>query len=190
MNFIIQFDQQLFLWIQYHCHTSFFDVLFTWMRHKENWYPLYVLLIFFLIAKYRWLGLRIILLGVLCVILSDGMSSRIVKPLFKRNRPCNDPIVSRQFTPIIDCSSGYSFTSSHAASHFGLVFALCPFFYPRKKWILGLGVFWAGSIAFAQVYVGVHYPLDIIGGTLIGIGISVFIHWLIRKYFSSYFIIS
>jgi membrane-associated phospholipid phosphatase len=190
MSSIIQFDQQLFLWIQHHCHTTFLDVLFTWFRHKESWYPLYAVIIIVLIVKYRWVGLRIILIGVLSLALSDGMSSHIVKPLFKRTRPCSDTIVAPQFTPTIDCSSGYSFTSSHAANHFGIVFALCLFFYKRKRWILWLGILWAGSISFAQVYVGVHYPIDISGGAVIGISISLFIHWVINKYFPNYFILT
>ena len=187
MDFIINFDQQLFLWIQQNCHIPFLDVLLPWLRKKENWYPLYFLIIAFLIIKYRWIGFRIILIGFLGLLLSDVISSQILKPIFKRPRPCNDAIISQQFTPTIKCSNGYSFTSSHAANHFAVMFSLCLFFYLRKKWILIPGIIWAGSISMAQVYVGVHYPIDIFGGAILGTGIACLLHWTIKKYFIKYF---
>ncbi|RZL15228.1 MAG: phosphatase PAP2 family protein, partial [Pedobacter sp.] len=68
----------------------------------------------------------------------------------------------------VPCGSGYSFPSAHATNHFGIAVFLILVFYKKWKPILPLGLLWAFSIAFAQVYVGVHYPVDIICGSLLG----------------------
>ncbi|MCX6189794.1 MAG: phosphatase PAP2 family protein [Bacteroidetes bacterium] len=191
IDYFIQLDQQLFLWIQQHCHNSFFDLVMPWMREKTNWVALYLLIIITLTVKYRWVGLRIILVAVICLMLSDAMSSHLAKPIFKRLRPCEDAVISQQFTPLVKCNNkGYSFTSSHAANHFAVALSLSLFFFPRKKWLLYAGIFWAGVISIAQVYVGVHYPLDIAAGAGIGISISILAHSIIQRYFGKYFILN
>jgi undecaprenyl-diphosphatase len=96
------------------------------------------------------------------------VSSRLLKPLFNRIRPCNDFQLNTLFDPLVSCGSGLSFPSSHAVNHF----ALAAFFYYTAhfisfKWRF-LWYVWAFSICFAQVYVGVHYPLDVFIGGLIG----------------------
>jgi len=188
VEYLIHLDQQIFLWIQHHCHTAFLDTLLPLMRNKETWYPLYILVIIILVYKFRKVGFRMVLVGVFCFLISDLLSSQIAKPLFKRLRPCADPVISQQFTPTIKCGNrGYSFTSSHAANHFAVALGLSLFFYNTKKWLLLTGIMWAGIISLSQVYVGVHYPLDILGGAFIGITVSLSFHILINKYFTKKF---
>jgi len=69
---------------------------------------------------------------------------------------------------LIACGTGYSFPSSHAANHFGLAVFLILVFFHKWRLILPIGLFWAFSVSFAQIYVGVHFPLDIMGGALLG----------------------
>ena len=108
--------------------------------------------------------------GVGTVILCDFVSSKIIKENIMHIRPCNDPAIAGWVHVLVGYrpqSSG--FTSSHATNHFGM--AMFIFFTLRthfKKWP-ALLFLWAFSISFAQVYVGVHYPLDVICGGLIGI---------------------
>lgn len=187
--YIVHLDQLLFLWIQSHCHTQLLDIIMPWLREKSNWYPLYISIVFVLIYKYRLTGLRMTLVALICFGLSELLSSHTAKPLFQRLRPCADPEISQQFTPLVDCTNkGFSFTSSHAANHFAVALALSLFFFKNKKWLLVVGVLWAGSISLAQVYVGVHYPLDIAAGACIGISISTLVHSIINRYFAKYFI--
>ncbi len=188
METIIQLDQHFFIWIQQHCHTSFMDVMMPWMRNKYSWFPLYFFIIAILMLKYKWAGARIIFVAIMCVVISDTLSSHVMKPSFQRLRPCEEPSVAAQFIPSIECGHrGFSFTSSHAANHFSLAMAIALFFYRRNKWWLLPAIAWAGAISVAQVYVGVHYPLDIVGGALIGISVAFGAHWIIKHYFSRYF---
>lgn len=94
----------------------------------------------------------------------------LFKHNFHRLRPCSDPDLLFQVRLLTDrCSGGYSFTSNHAANHFGMAtFFFITFRSVLKKWAW-IGFLWAGLIAYAQVYVGVHYPLDVLCGALLGL---------------------
>jgi membrane-associated phospholipid phosphatase len=119
------------------------------------------------------------------VTVSDTFSSKIVKPIVHRVRPCNDVRIKDKVKLLIRPSSGYSFTSSHAANHFAAAVFLFFAFAPARRWIGIVLLVWAGTIAFGQVYVGVHYPSDILFGGLFGAGIG-FIAWVLyQKYIDS-----
>jgi undecaprenyl-diphosphatase len=99
---------------------------------------------------------------------TDYLASSVIKPSVQRLRPCNDPGIKTDMNLLIACGSGYSFPSTHAANHFALAFFLINMFYRRWKPILPLVFLWAFAVSFAQVYLGVHYPLDITFGAAIG----------------------
>jgi len=91
-----------------------------------------------------------------------------------RVRPCNDPVLSDIVRDLVQCGSGYSFPSTHATNHFAMAIFIAMTL-GAKRPLLWLGcLLWAGSVSYAQIYVGVHYPLDIIGGALLGIMIGLF----------------
>ena len=116
--------------------------------------------------------------------ISDSVSSNLVKNSVQRLRPCNDIELREQMVQRVRCSGGYSFTSSHATNHFAMAVLLIILFYRRWKHVLWLALLWAISISFAQVYVGVHYPGDILAGALLGILIGLtsgYIYNRIRK---------
>jgi len=165
---IIQFDQSLFFTINHGLSNSFFDWIMPALRNRFFWTPLYLFIIIFFIRNYGKQGwIMIIFLG-LTFGITDFFSSSIIKPSVQRLRPCNDPEIKADVKNLIACGSGYSFPSSHASNHFGLAVFLILMFYPKWKLILPLGLFWAASISFAQVYVGVHYPVDILAGAILG----------------------
>lgn len=110
--------------------------------------------------------------------LGDFTSASIIKPEVMRVRPCNDVPFKEQVTTRVRCGSGYSMPSSHATNHFAIgVFILMLF---RRQWkpIVWLSIVWAASISFAQIYVGVHYPGDILVGAMLGTAIGLFTSWL------------
>jgi membrane-associated phospholipid phosphatase len=165
---IIQFDQNLFFGINQGLSNSIFDWLMPALRNRFFWTPLYLFIVIFLVRNYGKKGWLILLFAVLSFGLTDYFSSSIIKPSIQRLRPCNNPVIKKEVRNLIACGSGYSFPSSHAANHFGLAVFLILIFYHKWRLILPIGLLWAFSISFAQIYVGVHFPLDIMGGALLG----------------------
>jgi undecaprenyl-diphosphatase len=104
----------------------------------------------------------------ICFALCDYISAGIIKEAVMRLRPCNDPINALQRRLLVECGSGYSFPSSHATNHFGMSLFLYFTFGTFYKWIKPVVIIWAALVAYAQVYVGVHYPIDVVTGAFIG----------------------
>lgn len=172
-QWINAWDTALFLQINSTLTNPVFDRLLPIWRNANTWVPLYLFLIVFSVVNFKKQSLFWILGAVMTLVLTDQISSSVFKPFFERPRPCNDLILMSHVRLLLDhCSGGYSFTSSHATNHFG--FAVYVFMTLRKvfnKWNY-LFLFWAASVSYAQVYVGVHYPLDILCGALIGSSIG------------------
>jgi membrane-associated phospholipid phosphatase len=169
MEQVIAADQFLFELINGQAHNAVLDWLMPIWREKSTWIPLYIALAAFVGYKYRLQGLYLILALALTVGLADTVSSKIIKPSVHRLRPCNDPALKDEVQLLVHCGSGYSFTSSHASNHFAIAAFLSltlGLHYRRIRWPLYL---WAASIALGQVYVGVHFPLDIFIGAILGI---------------------
>ncbi|WP_051408521.1 phosphatase PAP2 family protein [Sediminibacterium sp. C3] len=166
---IIQADQELFLLLNKGYTNSFLDAIFPWYREGNAWVPFYLFLVVFSILNFGKKAFPFILFAVITIVLTDQISSSLVKPFFERPRPCRDPYLMNQIRMLLNgCSGGYSFTSSHATNHFGFaVYLLVTIGSMIGKWKYLLLV-WAATIAYGQVYVGVHYPLDIFFGALLG----------------------
>ncbi len=114
-------------------------------------------------------GLWVLLLAFATAGVSDTMSSKVIKNTVKRVRPCNEHSMSARVIERIRCGGGYSFTSSHATNHSAIAFFFFFLFAAHKgRWRWAL-VLWAISIGMAQIFVGVHYPLDVICGLLLGL---------------------
>ncbi|MFB5944959.1 phosphatase PAP2 family protein [Albibacterium profundi] len=175
---LIELDQQLFLSINKGLANQFFDFLMPLLRNPYTWAPLYLFFIIFAIRNYKKKGIIMILLLLVTFGLGDYTSASIIKPEVMRVRPCNDVPFKEQVTTRVRCGSGYSMPSSHATNHFAIgIFILMLF---RRQWkpIVWLSLLWAASISFAQIYVGVHYPGDILVGALLGTAIGLFTSWL------------
>ena len=141
-----------------------------YLRNSYYWTPLYLFLLLFVIINFKGRGWWWVLIFLCTVSLTDIISSRILKEVFERLRPCQDPDFMGYVRLLVDqCSGGSSFTSSHAANHFGMAtFFFITFRHLFKKWAW-LVFIWAAAVGYAQVYVGVHYPGDVLGGAVAGI---------------------
>ncbi len=159
--------------------NQYTDAIIPWLRYQEVWYPFYVFLLVFALLNFGKRAIGWIVAFIITVSLTDSISSRLVKNAFQRLRPCNDPDI----LPLIDlkvphCSGGFSFTSTHATNHFGMAMFIYLTIYPilgkKTAWIF----LWPALVSYAQVYVGVHYPFDILGGAFLGCVIG----WITGKY--------
>ncbi len=160
-------DKELFVLVNSGLASAWLDWLCPVLRNKMTWMPLYVIAAAILLWKKRGEGLLILAFAGITILLCDQVSSSLIKPWVQRIRPCSDPSLAGQVRMLVGCGKGYSFLSSHAANHFGLaVFLSCII---RQAWPKALLFIWAAAIAFSQVYVGVHYPFDVLAGSLLGI---------------------
>ena len=172
---LIAKDKALFSNINGKWTCSLFDHIMPWIRTSNNWILLYIVLLAYIIYKWRINAWKWVLLALLNVGLTDQISSSIFKPLFHRLRPCADPEIMHQSRLLLDhCSGGFSFTSSHAANHFGIAVFIVMTLQPFLKNYRFIFLVWAAMIAYAQVYVGVHFPMDVFFGALIGIFVGYF----------------
>jgi membrane-associated phospholipid phosphatase len=184
MQSLLAKDLALFRLINNQWHNDFFDAVLPWIRVAEFWYPVYFFLILFVLINFKQTGWRWILLAALTAILTNFISSDLIKENVHRLRPCNNPALADWARVLVLYRpQSSSFTSSHAANHFGLAtFLFITLRNVMGKWAL-LFFVWAASICYAQLYVGVHYPLDILGGTLVGLLVGVITGTLFEKRF-------
>lgn len=187
MQQLITIDQYFFELINVHGHNAVLDWIMPLWREKSTWIPLYIALAGFVGYKYRKASLYFILGLALAVGLADTISSKVIKPSVQRLRPCNDPEIKAEVQLLVRCGSGYSFTSSHASNHFAVAAFLSltlGLHYRRLRLPLYL---WAASIALGQVYVGVHYPLDILIGAILGLIIGNIVAKMYLRLFNTPF---
>ncbi len=168
LEMLQNWDAALFQCINGSLSNPVFDALLPWFREKWFWMPVYLFVAAFALLNFRGRGCVILLGLVLTVGLSDFTSSSLVKKNVQRLRPCNDPAMFEKVQVRVPCGGGYSFTSSHAANHFAAAVFLIAMFGGLARWVRPAALTWAGLIAFAQVYVGVHYPGDVLCGAVLG----------------------
>ncbi len=180
IDFFQSIDQQLFLFFN-GFHNPFFDTIMSAISSKSLWIPLYLLFIWLLWKVYNrgfWLPLIIV---VFVVAVADASSVHLFKNVFERLRPCHNPqLLELVHTVDGKCGGQYGFVSSHAANMFSIATIMWLFIRKRfHKSYLWLS-FWAALVAYSRVYLGVHYPGDILGGAALGmlvglLGYSLFL---------------
>ena len=176
IDWLIHIDKKAFDFVQTHLTATWLDGIMLLARNPYTWIPFYIYILYWVVRRGKITALKFIFCTIICITITDFTSAHILKPLFERLRPCYDPETAVMVRGIVGCGGKYSFPSSHASNHFGL--AAFWFYSIRlltdKKWRFLW--FWALFISFAQVYVGVHFPLDVIGGSIFGfiIGLVLF----------------
>jgi len=166
-------DQQLFLWLN-GFHSPFFDQVMWIISVKWTWVPLYLLIIAGIFVKFRKEGFWALLAFIVLIAITDQVTSGLLKPLVGRLRPCHDPELEGLVHNVKRCGGQYSFVSGHASNSFAI--AMFTFMLFRLVfngvWILFI---WAALVAYSRVYLGVHFPADI----LLGGGIGMLFAWIV-----------
>jgi undecaprenyl-diphosphatase len=160
-----RFDQQIFLTLNSY-NSPFWDQVMYVISGIITWIPLYLCILFYIGFKYKRKFLVILIFLILAVTLADQMSV-IVKNLFQRLRPCREPALDGLVHIVNNnCGGLYSFVSSHATNSFNV--ALLSLSFIRKRWFTIFIIFWALVVGYSRIYLGVHYPGDVLCGSILG----------------------
>lgn len=179
---IIEADKKLFLFLN-SLRTETLDSVMWSISGKYIWIGLYLILLYSIIAKYKLKGIIFILGIVLTIVLADQISV-LIKNSVERYRPSHNP----EFENLVHIVQGYrggsyGFVSSHAANSFGLAMFISLLFH--KRWITTSIFIWAAVVSYSRIYLGVHYPADIICGALLGCTVAFACYLLSEKIYKS-----
>lgn len=173
IDFLIDLDTDIFLWLNDH-HCVFFDYFMMAFTGKWIWVPMYLLMMYIMFRKFGWRKASIYVIGVIIAIaLTDQLCANVIRPIVERMRPSNiyNPISNE--VHIVDGYRGgaFGFPSCHAANSFALATFMSLLFATRRFTIFIL--LWAFINSYTRLYLGVHYPGDLIIGAIIGSGIGL-----------------
>lgn len=181
IDLLLNLDKEVFLFLN-GLHTPFGDWLMYLISNKFVWIPLYGYFIYF-IFKHTHKKIMVLVTVILMVIITDICASQIAKPTFERLRPCHDNSLEHVHTVNNKCGKQYSFFSSHASNVFGLATFFFLLFKTKNHatkylWLLYL---WAIVTGYSRIYLGVHFPLDVITGFLCGFIVAILAHKVLIK---------
>ncbi len=167
---IKQIDTDIFL-ILNSCNSPFWDTIMYWISSKTLWFPVYLFVIYLFFKKYKKKAIFIVLALIILVGIADLTSVYLFKNIFLRYRPCHNLDIYN-IVHIVNnkCGGTYGFVSSHATNVFVIVSFVSLIFKNRNTTIVA--VFLGLIISYSRIYLGVHYPADIIGGITVGIFIG------------------
>jgi len=165
-----QVDYFLFSKMNGEWHNAFLDSVIPFIRESYLWIPFYFFLILFTTINFKIKGWYWVLFFILNAMLSDFVSSTLIKGNLFRLRPCHDPSLGDKVRFLVSyCPTSSGFTSSHAANHFAITMFIFTTFKKALSPYWAFLFLWACIISYAQVYVGVHFPLDIFCGAIVGL---------------------
>jgi undecaprenyl-diphosphatase len=165
ISWLSQFDMDFFLTIN-RANSPYFDAFFSLFTSREIWYPFYLVLIVLFVRRYKKHSIPLILLVLLAILLAD-QSSNLLKNTIERLRPSHEPLLGQQVhLTFVGAGGNYGFPSGHATNAFALLVFIGHLF--RRRDIVLIMSAWALLTIYSRIYVGVHYPFDVLCGSILG----------------------
>jgi undecaprenyl-diphosphatase len=165
---LIEYDKEILRFLN-GLHSPWLDPVMLILTETVAWIPLYLFMLYVVIKEFRrdtW----IILLGLaVTILLADQTTASLMKPYFGRLRPSQEPSLQEWIHLVEDYRGGkFGFASSHAANTFGSATFFFLWLRNINRWVIWLFV-WAAFMTYTRIYLGVHYPGDVLVGALVGI---------------------
>jgi len=176
---IIQIDQELFYFINQNLASSFTNFIMPIVTDVKSWLPVFAVFCIYQIWKGGVNGRLCVATILLGILVCDQLNSSILKEIFQRPRPCH---FLSDINLLVGCGAGKSFPSSHAANSMMAVTVIALFFRKHKYWLPLLAVL----VGISRIFVGVHFPFDVLVGWLVGAGVGYFVYWLTNYLFRKY----
>jgi putative membrane-associated phospholipid phosphatase len=164
---LISQDQELFLFLN-NLGSESFDAFWVFVSGKWSWLPLYAVLLYLLYRQYPKKQLFYILLVLAMAVLVSDQIANVFKYGFERLRPCHDELLIPKMRRV-ECGGRFGFYSSHASNTFLLASFLSPLLGQKYRFLPVFLFVWAGVVSYSRIYLGVHFPLDVLMGTFMGI---------------------
>jgi undecaprenyl-diphosphatase len=173
-EFLDQVDKELLLFLQQQ-GAPWSDHIWAAITEKYNWIPLYAILLIALFRQFGWQAVYSMIAVVLLVIMADQLTSTFMKPFFGRYRPCHDPEIGHLVRIVTRCGGEFGFVSSHASDSFSVITFFILLFHRSHRYCWWL-LIWPLLFSYSRIYLGVHYPLDVLCGALVGIVLGYLVY--------------
>lgn len=181
MQWLIEIDEKLLLAIN-GCHNDYFDHFMYLFSDRWIWVPMYVVILYVVIRNFSFRKTVVCLIAIaLTITIADQVGASLIRPIVERMRPSNPDNPISDLVHIVNNhrSGRYGFPSCHAANTFGLAFFVCFLF--RRRWLTVFLMFWAVVTCYSRVYLGLHYPGDLLFGMILGFLSAVVVYFVMRK---------
>ncbi|MBS9523165.1 phosphatase PAP2 family protein [Litoribacter ruber] len=181
---LIELDEKLFLQLNA-LRADWLDPVMLTFTGSVIWIPLYLFILYFVFKDYGKQSFWFLMGIGLAILFADQVASALMKPYFGRLRPCHDERWLDDINNYGGCGGMFGFVSSHSSNAFAVATYFTLVFWGKRNWV-GWLFLWAAMYAFTRVYLGVHYPGDIIVGAIVGI-VGAVLSWLVAVFLKNYF---
>lgn len=176
---LLEFDTSLFLYLN-SLGSEFWDPLWLLITHKLTFVPLYCLLLYWMYKQINTKSFLFLLGIIILMILFTDQVTNLFKDGFQRLRPCREPLIEDLVRAVARCGK-YGFFSGHSSNSMATAIFTGLMLRQSRKHLIWFMILWSCIVAYSRIYVGVHYPLDVLCGLFFGMFSGYLFYQLFKK---------